>query len=326
MRAVVMSAPGGPQVLSWGKVPDVRPGPGEVVVDVVATAVNRADLRQREGFYPPPPGASDILGLECSGRISAVGADVHGWAVGDEVCALLAGGGYAEQVAVPAVQLLPVPPGVSLLEAAALPEVCSTVWSTVFMLGRLAPGESILVHGGGSGIGTTAIQLAARHGARVFTTAGSAEKLERCRELGAEVLIDYHAEDFVERVREETGGRGVDMVLDHIGADYLSRNLDALAVGGRQVSIGIQSGNRAELNLGALLTKRLSIMGATLRARPPAEKGAIIDAVQANVWPRIAREEFRVVVDRVLDISDVAEAHRVVTASEHVGKVLLQVR
>jgi putative PIG3 family NAD(P)H quinone oxidoreductase len=326
MRAVVMSSHGGPEVLRWDRVPDVQAGPGEVVLDVVGTAVNRADLRQREGFYPAPPGASDVLGLECSGRIAAVGAEVRGWEVGDEVCALLAGGGYAEQVAVPAVQLLPVPAGVALLEAAALPEVCATVWSTVFMLGSLAPGESILVHGGGSGIGTAAIQLAAAHGCRVLTTAGSPEKLERCRDLGADVLIDYRSEDFVERVRNETGGRGVDMVLDPIGADYLSRNLDALAVGGRQVSIGIQSGNRAELNIGTLLTKRLSIMGATLRARPPAEKGEIMAAVRAHVWPRIARGEFRVVVDRVLPITDVAEAHRVVAASEHVGKVLLQVR
>src|ERR671927_220802 len=234
MRAVTISEPGGPDVLGWDDVPDPVCGPGEVLVDVTATAVNRADLLQRQGHYPPPPGASEILGLECSGVISEVGAGVTGWSVGDEVCALLSGGGSAERVAVPAGQLLPRPSGVELATAAALPEVVCTVWSNVFMLAGLRRGESFLVHGGSSGIGTMAIQLAARAGARVFATAGSAAKLEFCRELGAEVLVNYRDEDFAERVREETDGAGVDVLLDNMGAKYLARNLASLAVGGRQ--------------------------------------------------------------------------------------------
>src|SRR3954452_2507505 len=251
MRAVTIHQPGGPEVLGWEEVPDPRCGPGEVLVDVAAAAVNRADLLQRQGFYPPPPGASEILGLECSGVISEVGEGVVGWSVGDEVCALLSGGGYAERVAVPAGQVLPRPSGVELATAAALPEVTCTVWSNVFMLAGLRRGDAFLVHGGSSGIGTMAIQLAARAGARVFTTAGTAAKLEFCRELGAEVLIDYREEDFLERVTEETDGAGVDVVLDNMGAKYLARNVDALATGGRLVTIGMQGGTKAELALGA---------------------------------------------------------------------------
>src|ERR671927_6007 len=234
MRAVTLSGPGGPEVLEWGEVPDPVLRPGEVLVDVVATAVNRADLLQRAGSYPPTSGASDILGLECSGIVSEVGEGVTGWSVGDEVCALLAGGGYAERVAVPAGQLLPKPAGVELVTAAALPEVTCTVWSNVFLLAGLRRGESFLVHGGSSGIGTMAIQLAVRAGARVFTTAGSAAKLDFCRELGADVLVNYRDEDFAERVAAETGGAGVDVLLDNMGAKYLARNLASLAVGGRQ--------------------------------------------------------------------------------------------
>jgi putative PIG3 family NAD(P)H quinone oxidoreductase len=322
----VTSRSGGPEVLSWERVPDPRPAADEVLLDVVATAVNRADIRQREGFYPPPPGASEILGLECSGRIASMGTEVRGWEIGQEVCALLSGGGYAEQVAVPAQHLLPVPAGVSLVHAAALPEVFCTVWSTVFMMGRLTPGESILVHGGGSGIGTAAVQLAARQGARVLTTAGSPAKLARCMELGADVLIDYHREDFVERALAVTGGRGVDMVLDAIGADYLARNLAVLAPGGRLVSIGVQSGARAELDLGALLRRRATVMGATLRSRPAEDKAAIVQDVRDHVWPAIESGQVVPVIDRILPVTEVAEAHRVVSASEHVGKVLLQVR
>lgn len=326
MRAVTMSEFGGPDVLAWGEVPDVQAGPDEVLIDVEATAVNRADLRQREGFYPPPPGATEILGLECSGRIAALGANVQGWEVGEPVCALLPGGGYAEQVSVHADHVLPVPEGVSLTHAAALPEVFCTVWSTVFMLGRLRAAESILIHGGGSGIGTAALQLAKRAGARVMTTAGSPAKLGRCRELGAEVLIDYRTEDFVERVRAATDGRGVDLVLDHIGADYLGRNLEALAVGGRLVSIGIQSGTRAELDLGMLLRKRASVLGATLRSRPDDEKATIVREVRANVWPAITAGDISPVIDRILPIERIGDAHEVVAASQHVGKVVLQVR
>jgi putative PIG3 family NAD(P)H quinone oxidoreductase len=326
MRAVTVTEPGGPEVLSWGEVPDPVCGPGEVIVDVVATAVNRADLMQRQGFYPPPPGASEILGLECSGVVSEVGADVTDWSVGDEVCALLAGGGYAERVAVPAGQLLPRPAGVELATAAALPEVVCTVWSNVFLLAGLRRGDSFLVHGGSSGIGTMAIQLAARAGARVFTTAGTAAKLDVCRELGAEVGINYRDEDFVERVREETDGGGVDVVLDNMGAKYLARNLDALAVGGRLVSIGMQGGTKAELDLGALMRKRGSVHATTLRARPatgPGGKAEIVAAVRHDVWPDVERGVVRPIVDRRLPMSRAAEAHRVVEASEHIGKVLL---
>jgi putative PIG3 family NAD(P)H quinone oxidoreductase len=326
MRAVTVTEPGGPEVLSWGEVPDPVCGPGEVIVDVVATAVNRADLMQRQGFYPPPPGASEILGLECSGVVSEVGADVTDWSVGDEVCALLAGGGYAERVAVPAGQLLPRPAGVELATAAALPEVVCTVWSNVFLLAGLRRGDSFLVHGGSSGIGTMAIQLAARAGARVFTTAGTAAKLDVCRELGAEVGINYRDEDFAERVREETDGGGVDVVLDNMGAKYLARNLDALAVGGRLVSIGMQGGTKAELDLGALMRKRGSVHATTLRARPatgPGGKAEIVAAVRHDVWPDVERGVVRPIVDRRLPMSRAAEAHRVVEASEHIGKVLL---
>ena len=326
MRAVTVSGPGGPEVLGWGEVPDPVAGPGEVVVDVAATAVNRADLLERAGHYPPPRGASEVLGLECSGIVSEVGEGVTGWSVGDEVCALLAGGGYAERVAVPAVQLLPRPAGVELATAAALPEVTCTVWSNVFQLAGLRRGDAFLVHGGSSGIGTMAIQLAVRAGARVLTTAGSAAKLDFCRELGAEVTINYRDEDFVERVREETGGGGVDVVLDNMGAKYLARNVDALAVGGRLVVIGMQGGTRAELDLGKLLAKRASVAATALRSRPatgPGGKAGIVAAVRAEVWPDVERGVVRPIVDRRLPMSRAAEAHRVVEASEHVGKVLL---
>ncbi|TFV64782.1 NAD(P)H-quinone oxidoreductase [Geodermatophilus sp. DF01-2] len=326
MRAVTTSGPGGPEVLGWGEVPDPVLRPGEVIVDVVATAVNRADLLQRAGHYPPPPGASEVLGLECSGVVSEVGEGVTGWAVGDEVCALLAGGGYAERVAVPAGQLLPRPAGVELATAAALPEVVCTVWSNVFLLAGLRRGDTFLVHGGSSGIGTMAIQLAARAGARVFTTAGTAAKLDVCRELGAEVGINYRDEDFVERVREETDGAGVDVVLDNMGAAYLARNVDVLATGGRLVCIGMQGGTRAEIDLGKLMRKRGSVHATTLRSRPPTGPGGkaeIVAAVRHDVWPDVERGVVRPIVDRRLPMSRAAEAHRVVDASEHIGKVLL---
>jgi putative PIG3 family NAD(P)H quinone oxidoreductase len=326
MRAVIVTEPGGPEVLEWAEVPDPVCGPGEVIVDVAATAVNRADLLQRQGFYPPPPGASDILGLECSGVISEVGEGVTGWSVGDEVCALLTGGGYAERVAVPAGQLLPRPSGVELATAAALPEVTCTVWSNVFLLAGLRRGENFLVHGGSSGIGTMAIQLAARAGARVFTTAGTAAKLAVCRELGADVAINYRDEDFVARVAEETGGAGVDVVLDNMGAKYLGRNVDALATGGRLVSIGMQGGTKGELDLGKLMRKRASVHATTLRSRPatgPGGKAEIVAAVRHDVWPDVERGAIRPIVDRRLPMSRAAEAHAVVEASEHIGKVLL---
>lgn len=325
MQAITIREPGGPEVLDWTEVPDPTPAHGEVLVDVVATAVNRADLMQREGHYPPPPGASPYLGLECAGRIRALGDGVTGWQVGTEVCALLSGGGYAEQVAVPTGQLLPVPARLSLVEAAALPEVACTVWSNLGQLAHLREGETCLVHGGASGIGTHAIQVAKRLGARVLCTAGSAAKRERCLQLGADAAIDYRAEDFVARAREETGGRGVDVILDIMGAAYLTRNIDALAPNGRLAVIGMQGGTKTELDLRQLMSKRASVTATTLRARPAGEKAAIVAAVRARVWPWISDGSVRPVVDRVLPMAEAAEAHRVVDAGEHIGKVVLAV-
>ncbi|WP_330297488.1 NAD(P)H-quinone oxidoreductase [Streptomyces sp. NBC_00503] len=323
MHAITIEQPGGPEALVWAEVPDPVAGEGEVLVDVAASAVNRADVLQRQGFYDPPPGASRHPGLECSGRISAVGPGVSGWSVGDEVCALLAGGGYAERVAVPAGQLLPVPAGLDLVTAAALPEVVSTVWSNVFMVAGLRPGETLLVHGGSSGIGTMAIQLAKAVGARVAVTAGGKEKLARCAELGADILIDYREQDFVAEVRAATGGAGADVILDIMGAKYLSRNVDALAVNGRLAVIGLQGGAKAELNLGALLAKRAAITATSLRARPLEEKAAIIAAVREHVWPLIATGRVHPVVHGSFPMREAAEAHRVLESSAHVGKLLL---
>jgi putative PIG3 family NAD(P)H quinone oxidoreductase len=325
MKAITLSGSGGPEVLTWTDVPDPAPGLGEVLVEVVATAVNRADLLQREGHYAPPPGASPYPGLECSGRIAELGPDVEGWAVGDEVCALLSGGGYAELVAVPAGQLLPVPKGVTVQDAAALPEVVSTVWSNVFMLAGLRPDETLLVHGGTSGIGTMASQLARNLGARVIVTAGSQEKLQRSRELGADVAINYRQEDFVEAVHAATDGHGADVILDNMGAKYLARNIAALALNGRLVVIGMQGGTKAELDLGALMGKRAAVLSTSLRARPPEEKAAIVASVREHVWPLLESGAVRPVIDRVLPMADAADAHRVVEAGDHVGKVLLTV-
>jgi putative PIG3 family NAD(P)H quinone oxidoreductase len=299
----------------------------EVLVQVAATAVNRADLLQRQGNYAPPPGASPYLGLECSGTIVEVGSEVAGWQVGDQVCALLAGGGYAELVAVPVGQLLPVPKGISLVDAAALPEVTCTVWSMVFgeHAGRLQPGERLLVHGGTSGIGTMAIQLAKHWGAVVFATAGTPRKVKYCRELGADVAVNYREELFDERVAAETGNAGVDVVLDNMGAVYLSRNVACLAAGGRLIVLGLQGGVKGELNLGVLLAKRATIHAAGLRGRPPLDKAAVVAQTQANVWPMLESGAVHPVIDRVLTLDDAAEAHRLVESSEHIGKVLLRV-
>ncbi|MGB9375922.1 MAG: NAD(P)H-quinone oxidoreductase [Mycobacteriales bacterium] len=325
MKAVTLPTFGGPESLTWADVPDPRPGPGEVLIEVAATAVNRADIMQRQGHYPPPAGAPQWPGLECSGRISAIGDDVTGWAVGDAVCALLSGGGYAEQVVIPAGQLLPVPSVVSIVDAAALPEVCSTVWTNVFDVAALKAGEVFLVHGGGSGIGTMAIQLAAERGARVFCTAGSEAKLERCRELGAERAINYRTEDFVDVVREATDGHGADVVLDNMGAAYLQRNVDVLATRGRLVVIGMQGGRRGEVDLGVLLSKRGSITAATLRHRTAEEKAQVVAGVRREVWPLIESGRVTAVIDRRMPLREAAEAHRIVEAGEHVGKVLLVV-
>ncbi len=319
----MIPAPGGPERLVWSEVPDPAVGPGEVLVDVVASGVNRADVLQRQGFYDPPPGASPYPGLECAGRVAAVGPGVSGWRVGDEVCALLAGGGYAELVSVPAGQLLPVPGDVGVVAAAGLPEVACTVWSNVFELAGLRAGETLLVHGGSSGIGTMAIQLARAVGARVAVTAGSAAKLERCRALGAEILINYRESDFVEELAAATDGAGADVILDIVGARYLASNIAALATGGRLAIIGFQGGAKAELDLRKLLAKRGSIHATSLRARPAAEKAAIVESVGEHVWPLIADGRIRPVVDRLLPLSDAAEAHRVLESSEHIGKVVL---
>ncbi|MEV8524660.1 NAD(P)H-quinone oxidoreductase [Streptomyces sp. NPDC052000] len=323
MYAITIPEPGGPEALVWAEVPDPVPGEGEVLVEVAAAAVNRADVLQRQGFYNPPPGASPYPGLECSGRIVALGTGVSGWSVGDEVCALLSGGGYAQKVAVPAGQLLPVPDGVELTDAAALPEVVCTVWSNVFMVSQLRPGETLLVHGGASGIGTMAIQLGKAVGAKVAVTAGGPDKLARCAELGADILIDYREQDFVDEVRKATDGAGADVILDIMGAKYLERNVQALAVNGRLAVIGLQGGAKGELNLGALLTKRAAVTATSLRGRPASEKAAIVAAVREHVWPLISGGRVRPVVDRAVPLADAAEGHRVLEASTHVGKVLL---
>ncbi|MGW5332243.1 NAD(P)H-quinone oxidoreductase [Streptomyces bauhiniae] len=323
MHAITISEPGGPENLTWTEVPDPVPGEGEVLVEVVASAVNRADIMQRQGHYDPPPGAPAYPGLECSGRIAALGPGVSGWAVGDEVCALLAGGGYAEKVVVPAGQLLPVPEGIDLKQAAALPEVACTVWSNVFMLAHLRPGELLLVHGGSSGIGTMAIQLAKAIGARVAVTAGTKEKLDFCAELGADILINYRDQDFVAEIERATDGQGADVILDNMGAKYLGRNVEALAVNGRLMIIGMQGGTKGELNIGLLLGKRGAVSATSLRARPLSEKAAIVAAVHEHVWPLIASGVVRPVVDREVPMTDAAEGHRVVEGSGHIGKVLL---
>jgi putative PIG3 family NAD(P)H quinone oxidoreductase len=323
MRAVTVTEPGGPDALTISEVPDPKPGPGEVVVDVAASAVNRADLLQRQGFYAPPDGASDILGLECSGTVAALGAEVDGWQVGDAVCALLAGGGYGEKVAVPAGQLMPVPDGVDLVTAAALPEVACTVWSNVYMIAGLQPDETLLVHGGGGGIGTFAIQLAAALGSRVAATAGSEPKLDVCRSLGAAVAINYREQDFVEEIRAATEGRGADVILDNMGAKYLARNVAALATEGRLVVIGLQGGTKAELDLGTLLRKRGAVIATALRSRPVAEKTAICAAVVEHVWPLVAAGKVRPVVHHRFPLEEAAAAHTVVEDSASVGKVLL---
>jgi putative PIG3 family NAD(P)H quinone oxidoreductase len=326
MHAVVISEPGGPEVLQWTEVEDPRPGPGEVVIEVAAAGVNRADLMQRQGHYPPPPGAPPYPGLECSGTIAAVGEGVTRWHIGEEVCALLAGGGYAEQVVVPAGQLLPIPKSTTLVEAAGLPEAVCTVYSNVFLTARLAVGETLLIHGGGSGIGTTAIQLAKHAGARVAVTAGSQSKLDACRELGADITINYLEDDFVESLLEATDGHGADVILDIIGASYLARNIAALAPDGRIANIGMQQGRRAELDFGALMAKRGAISSTSLRARPRPQKASIVAAVAENVWPVVDSGLIRPIIDTELPMEHAAEAHRIMTASTHMGKILLRAK
>ncbi len=319
MHAIVIEPP---DSFTWAEVPDPTAGDGEVIVEVTATAVNRADVMQRQGHYPPPPGASAYPGLECSGVISAIGPGVTGHSVGERVCALLAGGGYAEQVAVPAGQLLPIPQGMSVQEAAALPEVACTVWSNVVDIARLRKGQTLLVHGGGGGIGTFAIQLGKALGATVIVTARAA-KHDELRKLGADLAIDYTADDFVALTRDFTGGRGADVVLDIIGAKYLSRNIDVLAPNGRIAVIGFQGGRRGELDLGALMAKRGSISATTLRARPVEEKTKIVRGVRDQVWPLVDAGAIRPIIDTTMPLADAIDAHRRMEASDHLGKIVL---
>ena len=325
MKAITIPQPGGPEALVLAEVRTPEPATGEVRIAVAAAGVNRADVMQRMGFYPSPPGAPEYPGLEVSGRIDKLGEGVAGWGVGDEVCALLAGGGYAEQVCVPSGQVLPVPTGVSLEDAAALPEVVCTVWSNVFLTANLQPGEWLLVHGGSSGIGTMAIQLAREIGARVAVTAGSAEKLEACRKLGADVLVNYREQDFVEEVRAATNGAGANVILDNMGAKYLARNLDALASSGRLVIIGLQGGVKAELDLARLMAKRAAVISTSLRARPTPEKATIVAAVREHVWPLVESGRIRPIVHSRYPLAQAADAHREMESSRHIGKILLTV-
>jgi putative PIG3 family NAD(P)H quinone oxidoreductase len=322
MHAIVAESA---EKLVWQQVPDVEPEPGEVLVKVSAAGVNRADLLQAAGLYPPPPGVSELIGMEVSGVVAAVGSDVSGWSVGQEVCALLAGGGYAEYVAVPAGQLLPIPGGVDLQDAAGLPEVACTVWSNLVMTAHLREGQLLLIHGGASGVGTHAIQVAWALGARVAVTAGSASKLELCRELGADITINYNDEDFVGRVQE---AGGADVILDIMGAAYLDRNIDALASDGQLIIIGMQGGVKGELNVGKLLSKRARVIGTTLRGRPVtgrSGKSAVVEAVTASVWPMIAGGRVRPVIGAHMPIQDAAEAHRLLSSGQVMGKIVLTV-
>lgn len=305
--------------------PDPTPGRGEVLIRVAAAGVNRPDVLQRQGAYPPPPGASDLPGLEVAGRIQAIGADVHGWTVGERVCALVAGGGYASLCVAPASQCLPVPTRLTWAQAAAVPETFFTVWTNLFERGRLVAGETVLVHGGASGIGTTAIQLARARGARVLATAGGPEKCRACEGLGAERAIDYRTEDFVSVVKAVTGGRGVDVILDIVGGDYVPRNLAALAVEGRLVMIGFMGGDAATIDFRRVLGRRLTITGSTLRPRSVAEKGAIADALRREVWPLLEAGTVGPVMHTTLPLDHAAEAHRVMESSEHIGKIVLVV-
>ncbi|MCX2748441.1 NAD(P)H-quinone oxidoreductase [Arthrobacter sp. MI7-26] len=325
MKAVYISEPGGPEVLEVREVPPPVPGPGEVLIDVVAAGLNRADVQQRRGFYPPPPGASEIPGLEVSGRIAAFGPDVSKpFSVGDKVVALLAGGGYAQQVAVPAEQVLRLPDGVDLVTAAALPEVAATVYSNLIMTAQLQAGETVLIHGATGGIGTMAIQLAKAYGATVAATAGTAEKVGTAKAfLGADIAINYAEEDFAVSLKAQNGGKGADVILDVVGAKYLQQNVEALADYGRLVVIGLQGGVKGEINLGQLLSKRAAIIGTSLRPRPVAEKGVIMNAVRESVWPMLADGRIRPFVAKSFPLEQVREAHEYFDSGEHMGKVLL---
>jgi len=325
MIAIEIAAPGGPEMLKAVErpIPSIRDG--DVLVRVEAAGVNRPDVMQRLGKYPPPPGASDIPGLEVAGTVAAVGKEVARWLVGDRVCALVSGGGYAEFCAVPALQCLPIPEGITTTAAAAIPETFFTVWINLFQRGGLRSGEQVLIHGGTSGIGTTAIQMARALGATVFATAGSRVKCEACVRLGATVAIDYRSEDFAAVIRDRTAGRGVEVILDIIGGEYLQKNLDSLALNGRLVQIGLIGGARTQINLTPILQRRLTLTGSTLRARTAEEKGAIAAEVEARVWPLIESGAVAPVIDRVFPLTAAADAHRAIEAGTHIGKIVLAV-
>ncbi|MDA2989124.1 MAG: NAD(P)H-quinone oxidoreductase [Actinomycetota bacterium] len=323
MFAITQTKPGGPETLQWEKVSDPTPAPNEVIIEIAASAVNRADILQREGNYPPPPGASDILGLECSGTIASVGAALTLDRIGERVTALLPGGGYATRVAVPIGQVMSVPEGVDIVTAGALPEVACTVWSNLVHVARLREGETLLIHGGGSGIGTMAIQIARALGAQVAVTAGSQRKLDACAALGASILINYNDDDFVQRIKDETAGRGADVILDNMGAKYLMRNIDALARNGRQVTIGMQGGVKGELDISAMLRKNVGVFATSLRGRPDSEKATICREVEKHVWPWIEAGVVKPVVDRVMPMPEAGAAQTLVESGDIIGKVAL---
>ena len=325
MIAIEIREPGDPNVLVPVERPVPEPADGEVLVKVAAAGVNRPDIFQRRGRYPPPPGVTDIPGLEIAGTIERIGPNVHGFRAGDAVCALVAGGGYAEFCTAPAPQCLPVPHGLDLTSAAAIPETFFTVWHNVFERGRLQAGESLLVHGGSSGIGTTAIQIARARGSRVFTTAGSADKCAACERLGAERAINYRSEDFVAVVKQATGGRGVDVIVDMVGGEYFARNVDALAVEGRLVEIATLAGVKAEMNIQTIMQRRLTVTGSTLRARPVADKGAIAAAVRTHVWPLLESGTVKPIIFKTFPLREAAAAHALMESSQHIGKIALTI-
>jgi putative PIG3 family NAD(P)H quinone oxidoreductase len=323
MKAVEIAAPGGPEALRLGERPLPAPGEGEELVKVAAAGVNRPDVEQRKGTYPPPPGASDIPGLEIAGTVAALGRGIRGWRVGDTVCALVSGGGYAEYCTAPAAQCLAVPKGLDMAQAASLPETFFTVRQNAFDRARLKAGETILIHGGSSGIGVTAIQMAKAAGARVLATAGTPEKCEACKSLGADRAINYKSEDFVEVVRAETKNNGADVILDMVGGSYFERNIAALAIEGRLAVIALLGGRDAKLDLGLLLRKRLTVVGSVLRARTVAEKGAVAEALRRNVWPQIEAGKIKPVIDSTFPLADAAKAHARMESSAHIGKIVL---
>ena len=325
MTAIEITEPGGPEVLRPVERPRPAPGVGELLIEVAAAGVNRPDVLQRQGGYPPPPGASDIPGLEVAGTVAALGPGAHGWQLGDPVCALVTGGGYAEYCVAPTAQCLPVPEGFDMVQAAALPETCFTVWTNVFQRGRLQAGERFLVHGGSSGIGTTAIQIAAARGARVFATAGTADKCAACERLGAERAINYRDEDFVAVIKELTGGEGVDVILDMVGGDYIQRNIKALRTEGRIVFIAFLGGSKAEIDFLPLMLKRATITGSTLRPRSVEQKSVIADELRAEVWPLLDAGRIAPVIDSSYPLADAADAHRRMEGGEHIGKIVLTV-